>query len=201
MFLPYVPVLRSHVFVLCYCTTARPRLQPANDHKFSQTFPVFGEKRGAECLHVAVKCLFAEDDYYTALAGGGVVFFRWLLGPLLPFLLALALSAMVEPTVQKLRRKMKVKRSFAAALVTTATLLVVGGTVTALLVRLGMELRQWSGRLPQAVERFPEVWNGLLDRVGAWYVSCPSFLRTALDALAGQLMEGGPDLAGKAGAG
>ena len=30
--------------------------------------------------------------------GGAVVFFRWLLVPLLPFLLALALSAMVEPS-------------------------------------------------------------------------------------------------------
>lgn len=130
---------------------------------------------------------------------GGVIFFRWLLAPLLPFLLALALSAMVEPTVQRLRRQMKVRRSFAAALVTTAMLLVLGGAVTALLVRLGVELRQWSGRLPEAVERFPAVWNGLLDRLGAWYTSCPSFLRSALDALAGQMMESGPDLAGKAG--
>ena len=73
---------------------------------------------------------------------GGVVFFRWLLAPLLPFLLALALSAMVEPLVQRLRRKMKVKRAFAAALVTTGLLLVLGGTVTALLVCLGIELQE-----------------------------------------------------------
>ena len=56
--------------------------------------------------------------------GGAVVFFKWLLAPLLPFLLALALSAMLEPAVQRLRRRMKVKRSFAAGLVTTALLLV-----------------------------------------------------------------------------
>ena len=130
---------------------------------------------------------------------GGVVFFRWLLAPLLPFLLALALSAMVEPLVQRLRRKMKVKRAFAAALVTTGLLLVLGGTVTALLVRLGIELQEWSGRLPAAVERFPAVWNGLLDRIGAWYAACPSFLRSALDALAGQVMEDGPGLAGEVG--
>ena len=56
--------------------------------------------------------------------GGSVVFFKWLLAPLLPFLLALALSAMVEPSVQKLRRWMRVRRSFAAGVVTTALLLV-----------------------------------------------------------------------------
>jgi len=42
-------------------------------------------------------------------------------------LLALALSAMVEPSVQKLRRWMRVRGSFAAGVVTTALLLVLGG--------------------------------------------------------------------------
>lgn len=151
-------------------------------------------------VYMSQLSVFLRKTITTLLwLSGGMIFFRWLLAPLLPFLLALALSAMVEPTVQRLRRQMKVRRSFAAALVTTAMLLVLGGAVTALLVRLGVELRQWSGRLPEAVERFPAVWNGLLDRLGAWYTSCPSFLRSALDALAGQMMESGPDLAGKAG--
>ena len=131
--------------------------------------------------------------------GGAVVFFKCLLSPLLPFLLALALSAMVEPTVQKLRRGMGVRRSFAAALVTTALLLVAGGGVALVLVRLGMELRAWSARLPEVVERFPALWNGLLDRVGAWYAASPAFLRSALDTAAAQLMEEGPGLAGTVG--
>ncbi len=131
--------------------------------------------------------------------GGAVVFFRWLLVPLLPFLLALALSAMVEPPVQRLRRRMGVRRSFAAALVTTLLLVVLGGAVALLLVRLGMELRQWSARLPEVIEGFPALWNGLLDRVGAWYAASPPFLRSALDALAEQLMEEGPSLAGEVG--
>ncbi len=132
--------------------------------------------------------------------GGAVVFFKCLLSPLLPFLLALALSAMVEPTVQKLRRGMGVRRSFAAALVTTALLLVAGGGVALVLVRLGMELRAWSARLPEVVDRFPALWNGLLDRVGAWYAASPAFLRSALDTAAAQLMEEGPGLAGTVGA-
>lgn len=132
--------------------------------------------------------------------GGGVVFFKYLLTPLLPFLLALALSAMVEPTVQKLRRGMGVRRSFAAALVTTALLLVLGGGVALVLVRLGMELRAWSGRLPEVIAGFPALWNGLLDRIGAWYAASPAFLRSALDTAAAQLMEQGPSLAGEVGA-
>jgi len=130
---------------------------------------------------------------------GAVVFFRWLLGPLMPFLLALALSAMAEPLVQRLRRLLKVRRSFAAAVVTTFFLLVLGGGAGLLLGRLVMELRQWSSRLPEAIAGFPAVWNGLLDRVEDWYAASPAFLRSALDTLAAQLMEEGPSLAGDVG--
>ena len=132
--------------------------------------------------------------------GGAVIFFKCLLTPLLPFLLALALSAMVEPLVQKLRRGLKVRRSFAAMLVTTLLLLTCGGVLALLLVRLILELRQWSGRLPEVVADFPAVWNGMLDAVEGWYAASPGFLRSALDMLAGQLMEQGPSLAGEVGA-
>ena len=53
---------------------------------------------------------------------GSFLFLRWLMVPLLPFLLALGLSAMVEPAVGRVRRLLRVRRSFAAALVTTAAL-------------------------------------------------------------------------------
>lgn len=131
--------------------------------------------------------------------GGGIIFFRWLLEPLLPFLLALALSAMVEPLVQKLRRRMEVRRSFAAALVTTLLLVTLGGGIGLLLVRLVVELRQWSERLPEVIAGFPALWNRMLDDVERWYAASPSLIRSALDLLAGQLMEGGPSLAGAAG--
>lgn len=131
---------------------------------------------------------------------GAVVFFKWLLAPLLPFLLALALSAMVEPAVQRLRRWMRVRRAFAAGLVTTLLLLVLGGGVALLVGRLAVELRQWSDRLPELVEGFPAVWNGMLDRIELWYASSPAAIRSGLDLLAGQLMEEGPSLAGAAGA-
>ncbi len=130
---------------------------------------------------------------------GIIVFFRWLLVPLLPFLLALGLSAMVEPSVQRLSRAVKVRRSFAAALVTTALLLTVGGGAAVLVLRLGAELRDWSSRLPEIIAGFPALWNGTLDRVESWYSACPPFLRSALDSLAQQLTEEGPSLAGTVG--
>jgi len=130
---------------------------------------------------------------------GAVIFFKYLLAPLLPFLLALALSAMAEPTVQKLSRRMRVRRSFAAGLVTTALLLVLGGGVTLGVVRLAVELRQWTDRLPELIAGFPGIWNGMLDRVEDWYAASPSVIRSGLDLLAEQLMETGPSLAGAIG--
>ena len=79
--------------------------------------------------------VFLQRTITTLLwLGGAVVFFKWLLAPLLPFLLALALGAMMEPTVQKVRRGMKVTRGFAAGLVTTLLLLSAGGMLTLALV-------------------------------------------------------------------
>lgn len=127
---------------------------------------------------------------------GLYVFFRWLLLALLPFLVALGLSAITEPLVQKVRRKLRVRRSFAAAVVTTLLLLTIGGAAALLLIRLVLELQTWSNRLPEAVEQFPQMWNALLDRVDSWYTSCPVFLRSALDGMAQQLMTEGPSLAG-----
>lgn len=130
---------------------------------------------------------------------GGICFLRWLLVPLLPFLLALGLSALAEPWVQRLRRAMGVRRSFAAMVVTTALLLVAGGSLTLVVLRLAAELRSWSEALPAAVAGFPALWNSLLDRVEGWYAACPALIRTALDTLAQQLTAQAPTLAGKLG--
>lgn len=127
------------------------------------------------------------------------LFFRFLFAPLLPFLLALGTSALLEPTVQRLRRSIGLKRSFAAVVVTTALLLILGGAITLLAVRLTAELTAWSARLPEAIEAFPSMWNDALDRIESWYNTCPTFLRTALDHFAVSLSENTPELVGKVG--
>lgn len=131
---------------------------------------------------------------------GAIVFFRYLLAPLLPFLLALGLNAMAEPTVQKLKRRWKLRREIVAGLVMTLTLLVAGGGLALLAGRLAIELREWYDRLPRMIEGFPAMWNGTLDKIEDWYAACPAPVRSGLDLLAGQLMEEGPSLMGAAGA-
>lgn len=130
---------------------------------------------------------------------GVYAFFRWLLSPLLPFLLALGLSALLEPAVQRLRRALRVRRSFAAAVVTTAALVVAGGSLTLLAFKLRQELAAWSQGLPELLAGLPGAWNGLLDRVEGWYAACPGPMRSALDGVAQQVDREGLDLIGAAG--
>ena len=126
----------------------------------------------------------------AALCFAGVyAFFRWLFTPLLPFLLSLGLCALLEPAVQWVRRVMKVRRSFAAVVITCAILLIAGGAITLLVLRLGMELAEWSQNIPQVIDDFPSVWNDSLDRIEIWYSACPPFLRSALDLLAATISE------------
>lgn len=132
---------------------------------------------------------------------GIYVFLRWLFFPLLPFLLALGLSALLEPQVQRLRRALSVRRSFAAALVTGAVLLVAGGGLALLALKLRQELLTWSQGLPETLERFPALWNSLLDRIEGWYTASPSPIRSALDSIARQINREGLDLVGTAGRG
>ena len=141
--------------------------------------------------------VFLQRTITTLLwLAGAYIFFRWLLVPLLPFLLALGLSAMLEPLVQRLSRRLGGRRRTAAAIVTTGVLAVLGGGLALLVLRLVVELRAWSERLPEA---FPALWNSALDQVERWYISSPPFLRSALDNLALHLTEEGPSLAGTVG--
>lgn len=185
-----------------------------NDDSVSHTSPIYNPKPSGkfhnlswppggnevQIIYMSQLSVFLQRTITALLwITGAVIFFRYLLAPLLPFLLALALSAMVEPLVQKLRRWMRVRRAFAAGVVTTLLLLVLGGGVVLLAAQLAMELRQWSERLPELMERFPDIWNGMLDKLENWYAASPTPIRSALDMLAGQLMEEGPSLAGAAG--
>ena len=130
---------------------------------------------------------------------GTLLFFRFLFVPLLPFLVALCLSALLEPPVQRLHRALGVRRSFAAVLLTTSLLLVLGGAAAFFALRLGAQLSEWSSRLPQAIESFPALWNSVVNRMEGWYTACPPFLRSLLDALAASLSENAPALVGRAG--
>ena len=108
---------------------------------------------------------------------------RYVLVWLLPFLIALALAALLEPAVVLCRRKLHLRRGFTA----TVLSLVVLGTVAAGLVLLAMVLLrqvcELSGRLPGYLEALPR-WTELVrGRAQQLCAACPEGLRSWLEAL------------------
>ena len=118
---------------------------------------------------------------------------RYVLVWLLPFLIALALAALLEPAVVLCRKRLHLRRGFTA----TVLSLVVLGTVAAGLVLLAMVLLrqvcELSGRLPGYLEALPR-WTELVrGRAQQLCAACPeglrSWLEALLDGLSAQLAE------------
>lgn len=137
----------------------------------------------------------------AALLLGALIALRYLLVPLLPFLVALALAALAEPLVQRVRRCLGVQRRFAAFTVTTALLLLLGAALGALTLSLAAELTQWSRHLPETAAQLPALWDHALDRLDSWYGDAPPVVRSLLDTLAQHLADAAPALVGRVGEG
>lgn len=118
---------------------------------------------------------------------------RYLLRWLLPFLLALALAAAVEPVIAWCRRRMGLKRGFTAAVVTiavTGAILALAAVIVWQLIRQAAELL---GQLPGLLAGLPGMTEDLRQRLEDFCAACPQWLRSWLEevpALLGTLAAG-----------
>ncbi|WP_297212215.1 sporulation integral membrane protein YtvI [uncultured Flavonifractor sp.] len=128
---------------------------------------------------------------YAALLAGGVWLAAWAaLTWLLPFLAALGLSALLEPAVGLLTRRLGLSRRWAAGLCTAG---LAGGLLAgmgALAWRVGYELAVLLNRLPLLMAGLPDLAGELEGRLYRFLVALPLPLQepvgAALDALAAQ---------------
>ena len=120
---------------------------------------------------------------------------RYLLRWLLPFLLALALAAAVEPGIAGCRRRMGLKRGFTAAVGTiavTGAILALAAVIVWQLIRQAAELL---GQLPELLAGLPGMTEDLRQRLEDFCAACPQGLRSWLEevpALLGTLAAGRP---------
>ena len=106
---------------------------------------------------------------------------RYLLRWLLPFLLALALAAAVEPVIAWCRRRMGLKRGFTAAVVTiavTGAILALAAVIVWQLIRQAAELL---GQLPGLLAGLPGMTEDLQQRLEDFCAACPQGLRSWLE--------------------
>ena len=130
-----------------------------------------------------------------ALLGAGVyVGLRFLLVPLLPFLIALGLSMLLEPWVQRWRRRLGLRRDFTAAAATTVLLAVSGGGLLFLAGKLLQQAADCLDALPQLLRQLPHLLDGLEERYAGLYRSCPPEVRQWLDGALARISEEGLSL-------
>lgn len=106
---------------------------------------------------------------------------RYLLRWLLPFLLALALAAAVEPVIAWCRRRMGLKRGFTAAVVTiavTGAILALAAVIVWQLIRQAAELL---GQLPELLAGLPGMTEDFRQRLEDFCAACPQGLRSWLE--------------------
>lgn len=134
-------------------------------------------------------CLFV-------LAAALYLFFRFLLWWLLPFLLAAAAAAAMEPAVSFLRRSLRFKRGFSAALLTLFLLFLLGGLLSLLLSALFSEATGFLLQVPALLDALPALTSDLLARLEEYCSPCPAWLQELISSqLSGWAEEGGAALA------
>ena len=120
-----------------------------------------------------LRCALLLAGLYLAL--------RFLLVPLLPFLIALGLAILTEPWVQRCRRRLGLRRDFTAAAVTTALLAAAGGGFYLLAGKLLNQAISCLDTLPQLLQQLPHLLDSLEARYAGLYNACPQEVRTWLD--------------------
>ena len=128
------------------------------------------------------------------LLAGVYLGLRFLLVPLLPFLIALGLSVLLEPWVQRCRRRLGLRRDFTAAAFTTILLLLLGGGMFLLAGTLLEQAASCLDALPQLLHRLPRLLDGLEARYAGLYRACPAEVRLWLDGALEKLAEEGLSL-------
>lgn len=130
--------------------------------------------------------------FYIALGvAGGWLFLTVLLPWILPFLLALGLSWLLERPVGLLEQKFHMRRWLASAVCTLLLILLLCGALGLILWRVGYEIALLLGRLPTLLAGLPSAGHALEDWAYRFIVALPiQFQDFFTQALTGLIRQG-----------
>ena len=135
--------------------------------------------------------------WWAAATGVGWLALRYALVWLLPFLLALGAAALLEPLIETARRRLHLRRSFTAAVL---TLVLVGG-VLAVLIVLAVQVVEQAvalvSSLPELLAALPDTLTSLERRLESFCAACPEGVGRAVRGLLSSLPEETARLAGQ----
>lgn len=132
---------------------------------------------------------------YFAAAGAvlslAFLLLRYIFWWVLPFLLAFALCAGMEPAITFLQRHFHFSRNFSAACTTCFLLFVAGGLLSLLLSTLLSQATTLLRELPQLLASLPALIENLLARIELYCAHCPVWLQDYLARSLSDLMARG----------
>lgn len=132
-------------------------------------------------MHSAQKKDFLITLAYAAsLLALAYLFFRYLFWWLLPFFLAFAAAAAMEPAIRFLQRRFHFQRGFSAAVLTLFLLFLLGGLLSLLLSSLFSEAESFLTLAPRVLGALPEYTAQLTAQLEAYCALCPEWLQAFL---------------------
>ena len=134
----------------------------------------------------------------SAAAVFGIIFvtFRYFLRWLLPFLLALAISASLEPFILWCRRRLHLQRGFSAAVATIACVILLGLGLFRLFSAIVQQATALLTQLPLLLSEIPPLLQHWQLRLLDFCAACPEPLRGWSASLSSRLSSGGLQLLG-----
>lgn len=135
--------------------------------------------------------------FFAAAAALFWLTLRYLLRWLLPFALALGISAAMEPLILRAQRALRLRRGFTAAVLTLLVLALSGLGLTQLLRVLWRQAEALLARLPLLLSELPAVWQHWQLRWDALCAACPDPLRQWMSSFSGRMGEGTLELLGR----
>lgn len=135
--------------------------------------------------------------WWAAMAGVSWLVLRYALVWLLPFLLALGAAALLEPLIVRAQRRLHLRRSFTAAVL---TLVLVGG-VLAVLIALAVQVVEQAvalvSSLPELLASLPETMASLERRLEGFCAACPDGVRQTAEHMLDSLPRRAAELTGQ----
>lgn len=116
---------------------------------------------------------------------------RYVLLWLLPFLLALGVASIMEPTVCFLREKLRLRRGFISAILSFVLLALLFAVLTVLLMNLMQQTVRLFRALPQYLAELPAYFSAMQRRLEQFCASCPQsmqgWMQRAIDDVSQQI--------------
>ena len=106
---------------------------------------------------------------------------RYVLGWVLPFLIALSTAALTEPLIRTLRKRLHLQRGFLAVVLTALVVGTAAALLTVLAVLLVRQAMSLLEDLPAILAGLPERLRNILDRLESFCAACPEGLQNVLE--------------------